>query len=161
MFNGKTIPTTWKKRISEDRRRYISNTLKVLKITIRNDPRTITTWYQPCCPARSRHIDSKSETHEEEEEKGGDQLPQPLPSLNLGIFEDDEAKQEASDGAAHVCDHAVASVNVVIAPVCCVPEVKDKEANDRHHLQYPRQLSPTSQGWFVFAIPTTSLTLRM
>ena len=149
------------KKISDDRRRYISNTLKVLKITIRNDPWTITTWYQPGCPARSRHIDSKSETHEEEEEKGGNQLPQPLPSLNLGIFEDDEAEQEAGDGAAHVCDHAVASVNVVIAPVCCVPEVKDKEANNRHQLQYPRQLSPTSQGWFVFAIPTTSLTLRM
>ena len=79
--------------------------------------------------ARPNKVYSSGEAKQEEEERGAEHLQQLLPVFHLDVFQDDEAQEKASDGAAEVGDHAVPSVNALVASVGRISKVRDKEAN--------------------------------
>ena len=75
----------------------------------------------------------KMEPHtknEEKEEGTSLHLLQLLPPLHLDVLEHDEAEEKAGDSSTNVCNHAVAGINVVVAPIGGIAEVENPEAND-------------------------------
>ena len=105
--------------------------------------------------ARPNKVYSGGEAKQEEEERGAEHLQQLLPVFHLDVFQDDEAQEKASDGAAEVGDHAVPSLNVVVTSVGSVTKVECPEAKDRCHLKNPGQLPPKGKRRLVLAKPLT------